>query len=241
MKVFILAAGRGTRISREINGKPKCTVAIEPGKTLIEYTIDSLLSRGVTDINLVVGYQHQDIRDVLKGKPVKFFTNPFFDVTNSIASLWFAQEAFRQRPDDCLIMNGDVYLSGAALDAVLAEKKSPVMFYDTERVEGADYKFLCRDGVLVKYGKELTVEETSGEYVGCASFTKAYVPEFLERLSSLIGGQSHSLWWENVLYTLSHEHEIFVRDLAGCFWGEVDFIEDYERIMAFHQKQSSGR
>ena len=39
MKVLILAAGRGTRISRYLSGKPKCTVDIGGGQCLIEYTI----------------------------------------------------------------------------------------------------------------------------------------------------------------------------------------------------------
>ena len=50
MKVLILAAGRGTRISRYLSGKPKCTVDIGGGQCLIEYTIDLLHSRGIQDI-----------------------------------------------------------------------------------------------------------------------------------------------------------------------------------------------
>ncbi|EJT6666008.1 phosphocholine cytidylyltransferase family protein, partial [Clostridium perfringens] len=38
MKALILAAGRGTRISRYLSGRPKCTVDIG-GISLIENTI----------------------------------------------------------------------------------------------------------------------------------------------------------------------------------------------------------
>ena len=41
MKVLILVAGRGTRISRYLSGKPKCTVDIG-NKKLIQYTIELL-------------------------------------------------------------------------------------------------------------------------------------------------------------------------------------------------------
>ena len=54
MKVLILAAGRGTRISRYLSGKPKCTVDIGGGQCLIEYTIDLLHSRGIQDIGIVL-------------------------------------------------------------------------------------------------------------------------------------------------------------------------------------------
>ena len=58
MKVLILAAGRGTRISRYLSGKPKCTVDIGGGQCLIEYTIDLLHSRGIQDIGIVLGYEN---------------------------------------------------------------------------------------------------------------------------------------------------------------------------------------
>ena len=114
MKVLILAAGRGTRISRYLSGKPKCTVDIGGGQCLIEYTIDLLHSRGIQDIGIVLGYEAQVIREVLADKGVSFFYNPFYDVTNSIASAWFAKEFLTG--DDLLIMNGDVY-SGLSVAA----------------------------------------------------------------------------------------------------------------------------
>ena len=79
MKVLILAAGRGTRISRYLSGKPKCTVDIGGGQCLIEYTIDLLHSRGIQDIGIVLGYEAQVIREVLADKGVSFFYNPFYD------------------------------------------------------------------------------------------------------------------------------------------------------------------
>ena len=45
MRALILAAGRGTRISRYLSGRPKCTVDIGGGITLIENTIRQLRFR----------------------------------------------------------------------------------------------------------------------------------------------------------------------------------------------------
>ena len=157
MKVLILAAGRGTRISRYLSGKPKCTVDIGGGQCLIEYTIDLLHSRGIQDIGIVLGYEAQVIREVLADKGVSFFYNPFYDVTNSIASAWFAKEFLTG--DDLLIMNGDVYLEEKLLDRILAQGRSPVMFADESRRETADYKFFYEDGILKKYGKALTWDD----------------------------------------------------------------------------------
>ena len=135
MKVFILAAGRGTRISRFLSGKPKCTVDIG-GIPLIRYTVELLKSRGIKDIAISLGYRADVIKEVLKGCGVTYYINPFYDVTNSIASAWFAKDFLTG--DDILIMNGDVYLEAALLDRILEEQGSPVMYADESRRETAD-------------------------------------------------------------------------------------------------------
>lgn len=229
MKVLILAAGRGTRISRYLSGNPKCTVDIGEGQCLIRYTVDLLHSKGIQDIGIVLGYKDQVIRDVLVGENVNFYYNPFYDVTNSIASAWFAKEFIKG--DDLLVMNGDVYLEDKLLDVILAEKQSPVMFADETRKETADYKFYYEDGILQKYGKELSGSDISGEYIGIGRFAKEFLPQFSARMEEMINHQEHSVWWENVIYSLTKEQPIHIEEVGGHFWAEVDYIEDYERIL----------
>jgi len=239
MKALLLAAGRGTRISRHINGKPKCTVRLDQKTTLIEYSIDLLRRKGIDDITIALGYQGDVIRKTLGEIGVKFVENPFYDVTNSIASLWFARDELKGA-GHFIVMNGDVFLSEPAIDVVLAEKRSPILFYDVTRREEADYKFFCKGDRIVKYGKELSLQETSGEYVGCAIFADRFLATFVARLEELIRAQKHSMWWEDVLYSMSAECPILAKDIEGAFWGEVDFIEDYERIMAFYKDRKES-
>lgn len=236
MKVLLLAAGRGTRISRYLSGNPKCTVDIGDEK-LIRYTIDLFNKKGITDIGIVLGYRAEVIREVLSDKNVRFFYNPFYDVTNSIASAWFAKD-FLAAADDTLIMNADVYLEEAMLDEILATRLSPVMFADGTRKEEADYKFKYTDGILEKYGKDLTGDDISGEYIGIGRFNREFMPEFLAQLEKMISTQRHSVWWENILYEMVGSRNIYVASLDGLFWAEVDYIEDYERILK-HRGYSS--
>jgi choline kinase len=237
MKAILMAAGKGTRISRHIDGKPKCTVDLGDGTTLVEYSVDLLRRKGIDDITIVLGYRGDVIREILgarSDREVHFAENPFFDVTNSIASLWFARERIAD-DDRYLIMNGDVFLSEAAIDGIIAETRSPVLFYDTTRKAEADYKFLCDGDRLVKYGKELSLEETSGEYIGCAIVGDGFRKQFVERLETMIRSQLHGKWWEDVLYSMADERPILTRDLAGAFWAEVDYVEDYLRIQDFYK------
>lgn len=227
MKVLLMAAGKGTRISRYIEGKPKCTVDIG-GVSLIEYTIRELQKHGVDEIAMVLGYHGDEIQKLLENYNIKYYYNYFYDVTNSIASIWFAKDFI---DDDIIFMNADVYLDEKLICKVFEEKKSPVLFSDSSRKEQADYKFYYEDGQLIKFGKELEGSDISGEYVGIAKISKEFISEFKERLNELIQSGKHHMWWEDVLYSYVGEKEIFVNDINGMFWDEVDFIDEYERVL----------
>lgn len=237
MKALIMAAGKGTRISRYIEGKPKCTVDIG-GIKLIEYTIQELLARGITEIAMVLGYRAEILEELLKEYPVRFYYNFFYDVTNSIASAWFAKDYL---DNDIIMMNGDVFLEKALLDELILDEESPVLFSDSSRKEEADYKFYFEDNQLIKYGKELEGLDISGEYVGIAKIKKDFLPFFIERMEHLIREGQHCMWWEDVLYSYVGTKAIFVRDIKGKFWAEVDFIEDYERILAFREERDDEK
>lgn len=231
MKALIFAAGRGTRISRYLSGAPKCTVTVG-GEKLIHYTVRMLKSKGVKDITLIVGYEHQCVRNALSDMDVNFVYNPFFDVTNSIGSAWFARDNFGG--DDMLLMNGDVFMEEKLIDELVNFKNSgPVMFSDETRKEEADYKFYYENGKLIDYGKELKGDRITGEYIGVAVINKEFMDDFKAQLEYMISNQQHSVWWENVLYTLSDKKDIKIVNVDPLFWAEVDYIEDYERIKAF--------
>ena len=168
---------------------------------------------------------------MFEGSGVKMYYSPFFDVTNSIVSAWFAREFIAD--DDMIIMNADVFCEEAMYDEMLGVKEDPVMFYDTSRVEDADYRFFCENGIIRKYGKELPTSETSGEYVGIAKLSRQLVPIFRRRLEELINTQNSGLWWENALYSLAGELELHAHDVSSHFWAEVDYVEDYGRIIGF--------
>jgi L-glutamine-phosphate cytidylyltransferase len=229
MKALIMAAGRGTRISRHINGKPKCCVEFN-GEPIIERTLRVLNAKGIGNIGIVTGYQSGEVIRAIRNYQVTFFHNPFYDVTNSIASLWFAKEFFSDG-DDTIILNGDLFIEPALIDEVIAETRSPVFLADSSRITEADYRFAWRGDVLLKYGKDIPDQETSGEYVGIGKFEKSFLIKFLSRLDEMIGSQQSSKWWEDIFYSyVGTGTKIYVRDIKGIFWAELDYVEDFNRI-----------
>lgn len=239
MKVLIMAAGIGSRISRHLSGQPKCCVRIGDVE-LIRYTVELLNKKGINDIALIGGYSQDFIVKALQGLNYKLYTNPFFDVTNSIASTWFAKD-FLDDSSDYLIMNGDVFIEEKVVDLLLEEKNSPLFLSDSSRIQDADYRFNWKDNKLLKYGKELSIDETTGEYVGIAKINKTDIPFMKKRLNELINEQKHSYWWEDIFYRSLEQKDILIKDIKGLFWAEVDYIEDYERIQEYlKQRDSNG-
>ncbi len=235
MKVLIMAAGVGSRISRHLQNQPKCCVDIE-GKPLIKITLELLNRRGLTNVAIVTGYQEKYVHQALEGFQYARYFNPFYRVANSISSAWFARDFLAG--DEVIVMNGDVFMEDSVLDQLLADTRSPVMLSDSTRIAEADYRFQWRDDHLLKYGKELSNEETTGEYVGIARLSRDYLVGFRQCVIDAVASEDYKCWWEDVIYrTISHGEDVFVKDIAGHFWAEVDYIEDYERIKTFARQQ----
>lgn len=228
MKAFLLAAGRGTRISKKIAEIPKCTLDVG-GKPLVLRTVEMLLANNI-DVTIIVGYKHRYIEEVLAGKDVTIVYNPFFDVTNSIASLWLAKDYMVA--EDTIVANADVFWSQDLLDKIIANAKCEDVFMlsDVRRADDGDYFFNIVGDCITAYGKELKRDERNAEYVGIAYMSSSFTQAFKERLEELIDNQHHNVWWENVLYSYIGDREIKAMDVGDAFWSEIDFIEDYYRI-----------
>lgn len=232
MKAILLAAGRGTRISKFIKEIPKSTLPIKNEKPLIRNTVELMLERNIEPI-VCVGFKSDHIYKALEGLPVTYYYNPFYTVTNSIASLWFAKE---QINDDLIVMNADVYFSEDILDNLINNPNEVVLVSDKSRIKEGDYFFkLNNDDRVIRYGKDILLEDRSCEYVGMAKICKSFTQDFKQRLEKLVDDQEYSAWWENVLYSFTDEDTnlISTMDVNGRFWAEIDFLDDYERILKF--------
>lgn len=240
MKAILLAAGRGTRIARNVEKVPKSTLPVA-GVPLIKRSVEILKRRNM-EIIVCTGYEEEKVRNALaEYDDITYYYNPFFEVTNSIASLWFAKEAL---DDDTLIMNADVFFSEEILDLILEDKRDPLMAIDYSRTLEGDYFFSTSlDGRIEKYGKGLPIEQRNCEYVGMARISKEFMPVFVNRMEKMIYEGSYSLWWENILYSIADEKEygIYTVDVDGKFWAEIDYFDDYERIIDYVSKESEEK
>lgn len=229
MKAILMAAGVGTRIAKDVGQMPKSMLDVG-GKPLIVHTVE-LLQKNDIQVVIITGYQHEVIEEALQDYDVKFYYNPFYADTNSMGSLWYARNEFDG--EELLLANADVYYTQDLLDVVKRSNQEVFLLSDRTKVDEGDYFFLTRNGILEKFGKELTREERNCEYVGIGVLKKDWVSRFKRRLCDLVHSGEYNLWWENVLYSFVGEKPIYTVDSEGCFWSEVDTIEDYRRVLEF--------
>lgn len=229
MRAILMAGGVGSRISRVID-KPKSTLEIKD-TTIIAHTVELLLKNNI-EVAVVVGYRKEDIFEALKGYDVSYFYNPFFRVTNSSGSLWFARD-FLSEDEDVILANADVYWEQPILDVLLNDGHDRVMLGDRSRAKMGDYFFNVKNGYLADYGKELSPDNRNCEYVGFAKIRKNAVGHFKRMLDKLISEEKYNLWWENVLYENLESVPVYVEDVSALFWAEVDYIDDYNRIQKY--------
>lgn len=228
IRAILMAAGVGSRISRSIN-KPKSTLKV--GDTpLIRRTVTMLLDRGIK-VAVVIGFKGNEVRAALKGLDVEFYENPFYRVTNSMASLWFARDFLND--EDLILANADVYWGDGIYESIVSCDAEISMLADESRVECGDFFFNVVDGILTDYGKELTLDNRTTEYVGIAKLKGDFIPTFKDRLEAMVSSERYDLWWENVLYEYNRDTPIRVVDVSPYFWAEIDYIDDYQRILNY--------
>ena len=228
-KAILMAAGRGTRISRTVEDDCKCTLDVG-GVPLIRHTVQMLLDADI-EVHMVVGFNKFRIMESLQGLPVTFHENVFFPITNSLASLWFARDELKG--EAVILGNADVYWEENLLKVLLEEKRDCVMLCDSSRVEQGDYLFNVVDDIIVSYGKGIDCRKANCEYVGLALVRGEMVARCRERLLQMIEWQRVGDWWEQVLYSMTSERPIWAKDISGYFWAEIDYVEDYYRILDY--------
>jgi choline kinase len=109
-----------------------------------------------------------------------------------------------------------------------------VVIADSTRIEDADYRLHWAGETLQHYGKELSDAETTGEYVGICKLSRNYVGLFRQMMINYINEEDYNCWWEDVIYrSVESGSTVYINDIADKFWAEVDYIEDYQRIIDF--------
>ena len=228
MKAIILAAGVGKRLLPLTSSTHKSLMLLDGKETIMDRMLRQLISNNITDITVVIGYEHQQFKNIKeKYANVKFVFCPFYNITNNIVSLWMVRDKLQ---GDVIIWYGDVLISNDLLKSAIDIKNVATVLVDTSNKSEADYKVDVDNGKVIAMSKDL--DRFEGEYVGITRLNPEGSAILNHHIQIMIENGKLDQWYENALveliYTLPN-FELRIFDVSGKKWSETDTINDLVR------------
>lgn len=224
MKVIILSAGIGSRLSPLTKSVPKSMLLIDSNTTVLERTIKVINKNVDAEIIVVTGYCKEQIEKCVSNfNNCKTINNPFYRVTNSIASLWFARN---EMDDDIIFINADVVVEEDLFKHMLEIKEESFVLYDSSIGMEADYKVAEKNGDVVVMSKELN--KFSGEYVGITKLSKADSVKLRNKVENMVDNELFNEWYETALVDMifTEDFKLKAIDVSKYNWTEIDNVND---------------
>ena len=224
MTYIFLVAGKGTRLHPLTLNYPKTLYKLNENETVIQRMVKLIKKHDPkAEIVVVTGFQHEIIEKSVDG--VIFINNPFYAVTNSIASLWFAREYLNR--DNVTVINGDIVMSEELVRDVLCKKTDKTLvLYDSSIKKNGDYNVSVSDDHVIVMSKEL--DEYEGEYAGVTKFDAKTARDFIKVISEMVDTNQFDQWYENALVQMifRDSFKLGYLDICDYQWTEIDAVND---------------
>ena len=231
----ILAAGMAKRLRPLTDTKPKCLLEVG-GKTLLQRTVEAMVSAGINDFVVVTGYRENMIRDFLcthfTELNFSFIDNPDYEHNNNIFSLWLAME--KLHGSEVLLMDSDILCDPEAVRRV-ANKTMPALAMQQHELGEEEMKIVVDDaGRITEISKTCSPQNAIGESVGIEKMTAEYTEALYQELRQMILDEGLiDIFYERAFERLIPQgHTFEVVDTTDLFSYELDTPEDLERASA---------
>ncbi len=238
MNYIMLVAGRGSRLQPLTNDMPKSLFHLDKDVTIIDRMVQIIRKYDPTGkIILVTGFMHEMIEKTLKNQEIIFIHNPYYSVTNSIASLWFAQEYMT---GETVIINGDIVIDDIIAKEILCRKPiESVVLIDTSIKSDGDYNVRLHHDKIVVMSKSLS--EYDGEYAGVSILTAKDAHSLRITVNEMVDGGYYDQWYENALVQMIFNKNFTLKyiDLCNYQWTEVDSVNDLLLAKKIHESSHS--
>ena len=235
---IILAAGKGANLQPLTLGYPKTSYRLDEGTTVLQRMVHGIRRADRdAEIAVVVGYRASDVRDELSDLNVKFVMNPFYEVTNSVASLWFAR-AYLER-ENVAVVHGDVVFSDALVEECLAVPTDyPYVLVDSSRASCGGYCAVTRGDEVLVMSKQL--DRPSARYCCMTKLDPVSSRLLKQEVDEMINAGMHDQYFEDALVqmVMFHDFQLFYRDVAGESWAEVDTVDDLLAAQEIHRSSA---
>lgn len=231
-KAIILSAGQGKRLSPLTDTRPKCLVELS-GRTVLHWQLRHLRQAGITEVVVVTGFAADTVETEiasldLPGMTVRTLFNPFFGLTDNLATCWLARG---EMTGDFLLLNGDTLFEPAIAERLIAAPPAQItVTIDRKGGYDADDMKVATEGLSLRaIGK--TIETYDAESIGFLRFDPEGAALFTKIVeAALRTPEGLKRWYLSVINQIAQDHDVVrVQSIQGLQWAEMDFPEDLPR------------
>lgn len=235
MTYIILAAGKGNNLQPLTLKYAKTSYKLDEETTVLQRMVRSIRHADKNaEIVVVVGYKAEEIKKELDGENVVFVMNPFYEVTNSISSVWFARDYLER--ENVTIVHGDAVFSNEIVSTYLtAPTDYPYVLVDSSYVRPGAYNTVTQGDQVLVMSKKL--EHFTAKYCCMTKLDPVSSRLLKQEVDSMINGNMYDQYFEDSLVQMImfHDFQLFCKDIAGKKWAEVDTVDDLLTAQEIHR------
>ena len=235
MTYIILAAGKGNNLQPLTLKYAKTSFKLDEETTVLQRMVRSIRKADKNaEIVVVVGYKAEEIKKELDGENAHFVMNPFYEVTNSISSLWFARDYLER--ENVAIVHGDVVFSDEIiLEYLTRPTEYPYVLGDSSCVRPGAYNIVAKDNQVLVMSKKL--ENFTAKYCCMTKLDPVSSRLLKEEIDSMINSNMYDQYFEDSLVQMImfHDFQLSYVDIAGQKWSEVDTVDDLLTAQEIHR------
>jgi choline kinase len=233
MKAIVLSAGQGRRLLPLTSHLPKCLLALDGERSVLQLQLETLARCGITDALVVTGFGARRVHAHLAerrtpGIRVTTIFNPFYGISDNLISCWLSRTAM---DDDFLLLNGDTVFEDDVLLRLLGSVRDPLtVTVDHKRYYDDDDMKVALDGAgrVVAIGKQLPADAVGAEAIGLIAFAGSGPKLFTEALERAVRRpDANRCWYLSVVHELAEEDGVVgTASVRGLWWREIDENDD---------------
>ena len=235
MTYIILAAGKGNNLQPLTLKYAKTSFKLDEQTTVLQRMVISIRQYDKNaEIVVVVGYKSDEIKRELEDFNVVFVKNPFYEVTNSISSVWFARDYLER--ENVSIVHGDVVFSNDIIEKYLTQPTNyPYVLVDSSVVKQGAYNIVSKDNKVLVMSKKL--EKFNAKYCCLTKLDPVSSRLLKEEIDSMINENMYDQYFEDSLVQMImfHDFQLSYIDIAGEKWAEVDSVDDLLTAQEIHK------
>lgn len=237
MTYIIFAAGKGEKLQPLTLKYAKMQYKLDTNTTILQRMVRTIRKYDKdAEIVALVGYRADNIKKELEMDNVKFVVNPFYSVSGSVASLWFAR-SFLER-ENVVLINGDIVLDEKVIHEYICKyTNAPYLLLDSSVQEEGRYCVQVNEKKVLVLSKQL--KDYYGRYCHVVKLDAVSARLLKQETIDMVNDDMFDQPFESALIQMifSRGFDMGYEDISGKAWVEVDQVDDLIKARSIHCNQ----